>query len=161
MQIQSKVHDLLLGIAPRGIGLDLGEAVAEEPDAVDEQAVGGALDLKVAEKGVGAEEGDDLVEDVVALRVRVGGLGGGEGRAWDGQGVGRAADLCAQGQERKVANQPGLGLRVEDGIVGLCEDDDVSTCALGVTTRDGACSPINRDDCFESCARIKDCLPAL
>lgn len=119
MQVQREVHDILLGVADGGAGLDLGETVAEEPDAVDEQAVGGALDLKVAEEGVGAEQREDLVEDVVALRVRVRALGGGQGRVRDGKGVGRAADLGAEGQQGEVANQPGIGLRVEDGVVGL------------------------------------------
>lgn len=54
--------------------LDLLQAVAEEPDAVDEEAVGWALDLKVAEKGVCSKESEDLVEDVVAFAVGVWGV---------------------------------------------------------------------------------------
>ena len=125
VQIQSQVHDVLLRVAHRGIGLDFGQAVAQEPDAVDEEAVRGALDLKVAEKGVGAEERDDLVENVVAVRVGVRRLGGGQRRVRERERVGWAADLGAQRQEREVADEARVGLRVEDGVVGL-EDDDVS-----------------------------------
>lgn len=130
MQVERQVHDLLLRVAGRGGGLDLGEAVAEEPDAVDEQAVRGALDLKVAEKRVGAEERNDLVENVVAVRVRVRRLVGGQRRARQRQRVGRAADLGAQRQEREVADEARLGLRVEDGVVGLAATS-VSTWDVG------------------------------
>lgn len=80
VEIQSQIVDLLAGIAGIGIGLDLGQAVAHEPDSVDEQAVSGALDLKVAEEGVCAEEAEDLIEDVVALALDLGGLVGGQRR---------------------------------------------------------------------------------
>ncbi len=126
VQIQRQVHDVLLRIAHRGIRLDLRETVAQEPDAVDEEAVRRALDLKVAEKGVGAEERDDLVEDVVAVRVRVRRLGGGQWRVRERERVGRAADLGAQREQREVADEARVGLRVEDGVVGL-EGDGVST----------------------------------
>lgn len=46
-------------------------ALANEKDAVDKQAIGGALDLEVAEKSVGTEEREDFVELVVGLAVRV------------------------------------------------------------------------------------------
>ena len=48
---------------------DLGEAVTDEENEVDEHAVRGALDLKVAEEGVGAEEVERLGDDVVASGV--------------------------------------------------------------------------------------------
>jgi hypothetical protein len=103
VRVERDVHDVLGGIAHSRRRLDLGEAVADEPDAVDEQAVCGALDLEVAEEGVGAEEGEDLVEDVVALAVRVGGLVRGERWRGEGECVGRATGLGAQGQKGEVA----------------------------------------------------------
>lgn len=48
---------------------DLGETVGDEEDEVDEDAVGGALDFKVAEERIGAEEVDAFVDDVWARRV--------------------------------------------------------------------------------------------
>lgn len=107
VEVERQVVDILGGIASRGLGLDLGQAVADEPDAVDEQAVGGALDLKVAEEGVGAEQGEDLVEDVVALAVRVGRLVGRQRRRRDREGVGGPARLGPEGEEREVADQAG------------------------------------------------------
>lgn len=101
--VEGEVQDILGSIADTGAGLDLGQAVTDEPDAVDKQTVGGALDLEVAEEGVGAEEGEDLVEDVVALAVRVGRLVGGQRRVREGEGVGRTAGLCSERQEREVA----------------------------------------------------------
>lgn len=106
--------------------LDLGQAVAEEPDTVDEESVGGALYLKVAEEGVCAEERQHLVEDVVALAVRVGGLGGRQGGV-EGEGVGRAAGLGAQREEREVADEAGrVRVLVEDGVVGLRDGETES-----------------------------------
>ena len=52
-------------------GPNLTQAIRYEEDAVDEDAVGGALDLEIAEEGVGAEEGYRLVQDIVVLTVRV------------------------------------------------------------------------------------------
>lgn len=103
VDIQRQVHDLLARVPGRGAGLDPAQAVAHEPDAVHEQPVGGALDFKVAEEGVCAEKREDLVEDVVGLAVRVGGLGGGEVRGGGGKGVGGAAGLGAEGEEGEVA----------------------------------------------------------
>lgn len=120
VRVERQVRDILGGLPHVGGGFDFGEAVADEPDAVDEQAVGGALDLEVAEEGVGAEQGEDLVEDVVGLGLGVGGLVGGEGRVGEGQGVGRPAGLGAQRQEGEVADESGgVGVGVEDGVVGL------------------------------------------
>lgn len=120
LQVEGQVHDILGGGPDVGGGLDLGQAVADEPDAVDEQAVGVALQLEVAEEGVCAEEGEDLVEDVVALGLGVGRLVGGQGRVGEGQRVGGPAGLCAQGQQGEVPDQARLvGVGVEDGIVGL------------------------------------------
>ena len=74
--VQGEVHDILLCRPRVRPGLDLAQTLAHEPDAVYQQPVGGALDLKVAEEGIGAEEGEDLVEDVVALVIGVGRLVG-------------------------------------------------------------------------------------
>ena len=113
------VDQRLLRGARVHVRLHLGQAVGEEEDAVDQVAVGGALDLEVAEEGVGAEEGEGLVEDVVGLAVRVdvvGVAGGGQG----GEGVGGAAGLGAEREEGKVAYQLGrVGVVEEDGVVGL------------------------------------------
>lgn len=120
VEVQREVVDLLAGVAQAGIGLDALQAVADEPDAIHEQAVGGALDLKVAEEGVCAEEAEDLVEDVVALALDLGGLVRRQGRVREGQDVGRAAGLGAQGEEGEVADEAGrVGVRVEVGVVGL------------------------------------------
>lgn len=51
----------LLGFSPSHARLDLSQYLANVQDAVDEDAVGGSLDLEVAEECVGAEEGKDLV----------------------------------------------------------------------------------------------------
>jgi hypothetical protein len=126
VEVQREVIHLLAGLAQSGIGLDPLQAVADEPDAVDEQAVGGALDLKVAEEGVCAEEAEDLVEDVVALALDLGGLVRGKRRVREGQDVGRAAGLGAQGEEGEVADEAGrVGVRVEVGVVGLEESREI------------------------------------
>lgn len=120
MGVERQVQHILLGLLGRRRRLDLAQAVAQEPDAVDEQAIGGALDLEVAEEGVGAEEGEDLVEDVVALGVRVRGFKGGQ--RYRRQGVGRTAGLCPQRQEGEVADEARrVGVIVEDGVVGLSQ----------------------------------------
>ena len=120
VHVEREVHDILGRVAHPGIRSDLGQTVADEPDAVDEQPVGVALDLEVAEEGVGAEEREHLVQDVVAVRVGVGRLARGEGRVREGERVDGAADLGAQREEREVADQPGGWLGgVEDGVVGL------------------------------------------
>jgi len=76
VQIERQVLHLLGRLAQGRVWLDLGQAVRHEPDAVDQQAVGGALDLKVAEEGVCAEEREHLVEYVVRLGVGIGRLVG-------------------------------------------------------------------------------------
>jgi hypothetical protein len=92
--------------AVRG-GLHFGQTVRHEEDAVDEKAVGGAFDFEVAEEGVGAEEGEDFVEDVVGFGVRVDveWVGGGGQR---GEGVGGAAGFGAEGEEGEVSCGKGL-----------------------------------------------------
>jgi len=65
-------------------------------------AVGGALDLEVAEEDVGAEEREGFVEDVVRLRLRVDFER--VGASWQGgESVGWAAGFGAERQEREVA----------------------------------------------------------
>lgn len=118
--VQRKVHDIL-GSGPNvGGGLDLAEALAHKEDAVYEQAVGVALDFEVAEEGVGPEQRQGLIQDIVALRLGVGRLVGREGRVREGERVGGPAGLGAQGQEGKVPDQPWrIWVGVENGIVGL------------------------------------------
>jgi hypothetical protein len=85
---------------------DLGQAVGKEERAVDEQPVGGAVDLEVAEEGVGAEEGEDFIDDVVGFRVRVDvERGGGWGEVWEC--VGGAARFGAEREEGEVAYEVG------------------------------------------------------
>jgi hypothetical protein len=66
------------------------------------EAVGGAFDLEVAEEGIGAEQREDFVEDVVGFRVWVDVKGGGVGRVGR-KGVGGAAGFGAKGEEGEVA----------------------------------------------------------
>lgn len=61
VRVEGKVRDILGSIPNVGGRLDLGQAVADEPDSVNEQPVGGSLNLEVAEEGVGAEKREDLV----------------------------------------------------------------------------------------------------
>ena len=92
----------LLGIPLRHGWLHPSQALADPQDSVDEHAVGRPLDLKVAEQGVGAEQGQRLVENVIALAfrvdVKIAGAGG-EG----GECVGWAARLGAEIGESEVA----------------------------------------------------------
>ena len=55
---------------------ELREAVGDEEDEHDELAVRGALDLEVAEEGVGAEEVERFVDDVRGFGVGWVGVGG-------------------------------------------------------------------------------------
>ena len=48
----------------RARGADLGKAVRDEEDEDNEQAIGGAFDLEVAEEGVGTKEVEGLVNDI-------------------------------------------------------------------------------------------------
>lgn len=61
VKVEGGVHDLLGGVADAVGGADLAEALADEQDAVDQQAVGGPLDLEVAEERVGPEQQQRLV----------------------------------------------------------------------------------------------------
>ena len=72
MQIQRQIHHILLRILDGRVGLNFVQAVAEEPNAIDEQSIRMALDLKVSEKGVCAEQRDDLVKNIVALAIGIG-----------------------------------------------------------------------------------------
>lgn len=88
------IDECLFGGARVGGRFDFGEAVGDKEDTVDEEAVGGAFDFEVAEESVGAEEGEDFVEDVVGFGVRVDveWVGGGGER---GEHVGGAAGFGA------------------------------------------------------------------
>lgn len=120
VQIERQVHHILGRIPQRRRGPNLGQTIRDKPDAINEQAVGGALDLKVAEEGVGAEEGQHLVQDVVALRVGVGRQVRREGRVGKGERIDGTPGLGAEREEREVADEAGrVGVRVEDGVVGL------------------------------------------
>lgn len=57
VSIEREVRHILGRLAHIATRADLAQRLADEQDAVDKQAVGGALDLEVAEEGVCAEEG--------------------------------------------------------------------------------------------------------
>ena len=58
-------HLCRLQLARHGLGCTkLCEAVGNKEDEDDEEAIGRALDLEVAEEGVGTEEVKGLVDDV-------------------------------------------------------------------------------------------------
>jgi len=109
---------------------NLAEAVADEEDEVDEDAVGLALDLEVAEERVGAEEGEALVDDVrlgrvgcesasesvSRLRLR---WGGGEGRCSPARPEVGEDEEAAHGVREEREDAPGVGadplMRLEKG----------------------------------------------
>lgn len=100
--LEGAVDQRLLGGLGVHVRLHFGQAVGDEQDAVDQHAVRGTLDLKVAEERVGAEQREGLVETVVRLRVgvHVEGVGArgqlGERECW-------AASLGAQWEEGEVS----------------------------------------------------------
>jgi hypothetical protein len=110
--------------------LDLAEDLAHVQDAVNHDAVGGPLDLEVAEKGVCAEQGEDLVERVIRLVRRVDGqLGdiGGQRGELDGWPTGAGA----QGQQGEVACS-GVVSGVYGGEERRCGGEEVPiSCWLG------------------------------
>ena len=56
----------------RARGADLGKAVRDEEDEDNEEAIGGAFDLEVAEQGVGTEQVKGFVDNVRLIGVRLG-----------------------------------------------------------------------------------------
>jgi hypothetical protein len=70
----------LLGLPGIHRRLDLAETLADEEGSINEHAIGGAIDLKVAEQDICSEEGQDLVDTVVGLALRgdvhIGSIGG-------------------------------------------------------------------------------------
>lgn len=68
-EVGSRTH--LLSFPPAHCRLDLPQAVADKQDSIDKDSVGGALDLKVPEEGVGSEQQQSLVQDIVGLGFRV------------------------------------------------------------------------------------------
>jgi len=100
--LEGAVDQGLFGGARVHRGLHLGQAVGHKEDAIYQHAVGGALDLKVPEESVGAEEREDLVQAVVRFRVRVdveGVRAGGQ----LGQRVCWTSSLGAQWEEWEIA----------------------------------------------------------
>lgn len=112
--VQGEVHQGLLGISPAHARLDGGQGLADEQDAINEHAVGGALDLEVAEEGVGAEEGENLVDRVVRLVRRLDRQLRHVGRQ-RGQLQRGAACPRAEREEGEVAYYVLVGLIEEDG----------------------------------------------
>lgn len=53
----------------RPLRSEFGETVGDEEDEDDENAIGGAFDLEVAEEGVGTEEVEGFVDDVGSVGV--------------------------------------------------------------------------------------------
>ena len=50
-------------------GADLGETIGNEEDEYDEEAIGWALNLEVAEERVGTEEVEGLIDDISRVLV--------------------------------------------------------------------------------------------
>jgi hypothetical protein len=61
----------LLSLPDRHSRLNLPQALCDEQRPVDKHAVGGPVDLKVAEEDIRAEEGQNFVDAVVGLAVRL------------------------------------------------------------------------------------------
>jgi len=57
----------LFSFSPAHARLDLAQHLADVQDAIDEHAVGWALNFEVAEEGVCTEEGEDLVQGIIRL----------------------------------------------------------------------------------------------
>ena len=91
----------LFSIPPPHPRLNLAQNLAHEQNAVDHDPVRRALDLEVAKERVRAEEGENFVERVVGLMVRlnskVGDISGERGQLNRG-----TAGACAQGKKSKV-----------------------------------------------------------
>ena len=51
-------------------GAKLGKAVGHIKDEDNKETISGALDLEVAEEGIGSEEVESLVDDVCLRRIR-------------------------------------------------------------------------------------------
>lgn len=92
----------LLGVPRTHRWLDLPEAIADEQGSVNKHAIGGAVDLKVAEEDIGTEKGEDLVDAIVGLAVGSGVHVRSIGRK-RGQGVCGPASASTQRQDREVA----------------------------------------------------------
>ena len=94
----------LLSLSPRHAWLDLAKDFAHKQDAIDHNTVGGTLDLEVAEEGVCAEKGQDLIERVVRLVRRIDGELGDVGwKRWEL--LCGAAGSCAERKKGEVAWQ--------------------------------------------------------
>lgn len=55
----------LFSFSPTHARLDLAQYLADVQDAIDEHAVGWALDFEVTEEGIRTEQGEDLVQGVI------------------------------------------------------------------------------------------------
>lgn len=82
--------------------LHLAQALADEQDTIDQHAVGGPLDLEVAEECIGTEKREDLIDTVVRLAIGVNIDVGRRGRK-RGESVCGAACAGAEGEEREIA----------------------------------------------------------
>jgi len=117
--------------------LDLPEAFADEQGSVDKHAVGGTVDLKVAEQHTGTEEGQDLIDTIVGLvvgrDVDVGGI-----RGQRGQSVCGTPGASAQRQDREVpCNQCQIRGRRGRPHIRICAYEGRPRAAVG-----GASVPI-------------------
>ena len=96
-QVQQRFLRLLLP-HPR---LHLSQRLAHKQYSVDQETIGGAFDLEVAEEGVGAEEGEYFVQGVVGFAV---GVNVNIGEVGDRRkGVGWATGFGAEGKDAEVA----------------------------------------------------------
>lgn len=70
-QVDGQRVQRAVGVSHRRRLVQFREALQDKQDAVDEQAVGAALDFEVAEERVGAEQVEGFLDDVVLLVGRV------------------------------------------------------------------------------------------
>ena len=61
IQVQGQIRDILGRVSNSSVWLDLREAVAHEPYAIDKKSVGWPLNFEVTEEGVRPEQSEYLV----------------------------------------------------------------------------------------------------
>jgi hypothetical protein len=95
------------------IWFDLRQTFAHKQNAINQQSICRTLDLKVAEKRVGTEKRQHLIQGIVTLAIGLGRLRRGDRCIERWKRVSWPASACAEGQEGEVANHPDVGLGVE------------------------------------------------
>jgi hypothetical protein len=98
--------------------LDLAQTLRDPQDTIDQHTVRRPLDLEIAEQRVGPEQRERLVQNVVAFAVRVH-VELTHARRQRRKRVRRSAGLGAESGEAEVADDTGIGVAEECGVVGL------------------------------------------